>query len=259
MLESELPFYGLGMPEVVKRGLGRMLDRLIPRRATHVLTVNDDIRNALIASKAVLPDSATTVPNGVEFAHFSGAVRSTGGTARAGRLIFTGNLAPYQGIDLMLKAFAKVVRVLNHVELHIVTGDSFHPYVELARMLCVNERLRFFPDDFGSLPLHLANADVALNPRTRCDGVPQKLLNYMAAGRAIVSFAGSARHLEHGYSGWIVPDDDIDGFARGAVELLSNRELASKLGAAAASYVHEKLGWDRSAQVAENAYLAVLR
>jgi glycosyltransferase involved in cell wall biosynthesis len=260
MLESELPHYRLGMPAIVKRALGRLLDDHIPQRAAHVMAVSDLIRTALIARGTVLPERITTVPNGVEFAHFATAARAAHREAGARRrVIFTGNLAPYQGINLMLKAFAKVVRALGDIELHIVTGDTFQPYRPLALALGVNHLLRFSPDDFRSLPLHLAAADVALNPRGHCAGVPMKLLNYMASGRAVVSCAGSARHLEHGHSGWIVPDGDVDGLAGGMVELLTNRELASRLGTTAEAVMRDTFSWDRSGQLAEQGYLAVVK
>ena len=44
---------------------------------------------------------------------------------------------------------------------------------------------------------YLAAADVALNPRVHSSGTPQKLLNYMAAAKPVVSFEGSAKGLTH--------------------------------------------------------------
>ena len=56
---------------------------------------------------------------------------------------------------------------------------------------------------------------IALNPRVDCDGLPVKLLNYMATGRAIVSFAGSAEILEHEQTGLVVPSGDTPGVCFG--------------------------------------------
>jgi glycosyltransferase involved in cell wall biosynthesis len=63
----------------------------------------------------------------------------------------------------------------------------------------------------------------------------------------------------HGHSGWIVPDGDVDGLAAGILELLTNRELASRLGTTAEAVIRDTFSWDRSAQLAEQGYLAVVK
>ena len=55
-----------------------------------------------------------------------------------------------------------------------------------------------------------------------CDGIPQKLLNYMAAGKGIVCSAGSAKLLEHERTGLIVPNGDVDAFAAAIVRLAAD-------------------------------------
>ena len=65
-------------------------------------------------------------------------------------------------------------------------------------------------------------------PRVECPGLPQKLLNYMAAGKAIVSFAGSAKLLEHEVTGLIVPNRDIAAFAKAIVRLSDDPTLSRR-------------------------------
>jgi len=169
-------------------------------------------------------------------------------------LIFTGNLAPYQGIDLMLLALRKVLDRRSDVRLKIVTQSSFEQYDALARELGITGSIDVVLAPFEEIPGLLAGATVAVNPRTDCDGIPVKLLNYMAAGKPVLSFAGSAPGVRHRETGWLVPDGDIDGFAEGALTLLANTELADALGRNAKQFVEAKHSWERSAEMAEGVY-----
>jgi glycosyltransferase involved in cell wall biosynthesis len=83
---------------------------------------------------------------------------------------------------------------------------------------------------FEELPNLLAGATIAVNPRIDCDGIPVKLLNYMAAGKPVLSFAGR-QPVRHRQTGWLVPDGDVDGFAEGALTLIGNTELMTCVGA----------------------------
>lgn len=78
------------------------------------------------------------------------------------------------------------------------------------------------PAELARLPSQLTSADVLVNPRTKCPGVPMKLLNYMASGAPIVSFEGSSRYLVDGQSGIVVPNEDVRSFAAGVLGLLAD-------------------------------------
>lgn len=252
LLESELPFYGMSMLQRVKRTLGRALDRHLPPRASHVVAVTDELRDKLLVNGLPAGD-VTVITNGVECEHFDVPVPSRS-DAHPPKLIFTGNLAAYQGIELMLHAFAEVRRQRDGVRLHIMSDSSFEPYEAMAQTLGIREAIDLERADFNVLPQRLAEADVALNPRTQCEGIPQKLLNYMAAGKPIVSFEGSARGLIHRRRGWVVPDGDIQGFAAGILTLLTDQALAQRIGSNARRYVFSELSWDSVARRAETVY-----
>ena len=67
---------------------------------------------------------------------------------------------------------------------------------------------------FEEIPHFLAAADVTVVPRPHCPGFPVKLLNYMAAGKPIVVFAGSAMGLLHLLHAFLVGDHDWQGLDR---------------------------------------------
>src|SRR5207244_13162928 len=86
---------------------------------------------------------------------------------------------------------------------------------------------------YDEVRARLDAADVAVSPRAERSGFPMKLLNYMAAGKAIVASAGCAKGLRDGVSGRVVPDGDEGAFAAAVDELLSDRAARARRGAAA--------------------------
>jgi glycosyltransferase involved in cell wall biosynthesis len=79
----------------------------------------------------------------------------------------------------------------------------------------------------------LCQAHVLVAPRRESTGYPMKLLNYMAAGKAIVAVAGGAHGLRDGETARVVQDDDVEAFAGAVGDLLENPTQRHRLGAAA--------------------------
>ena len=254
LLETELPFYPLGLSRRAKQRLGRWLDHRLPGRADQVIAVTDTIRDKLLDSGVLAPERISVIGNGVAWEHFDRPPEPAGSGRPAVRTaIFAGNLAAYQGIDLMLRAFAELLRLRRDVQLRIITESPFEPYAGLAGALGIQDRIEVVRASFAELPAHLAAADVALNPRVECDGVPQKVLNYMAAAKPIVSFAGSAKLLRHEDNALVVPDGDVAAFAGAVHRLLEDDYLAGRLGANARQLVRGQ-SWAAVAERVEAVY-----
>jgi glycosyltransferase involved in cell wall biosynthesis len=252
---SELPLYPLGLPAGVKRTLGIWMDRRIPRLADHTVTVTETIRNRLITDGRMPATDVTVISNGSEFEHFDPAKSPRPAGSHSPTLVFTGNLAEYQGIDLMLKAFAQVVPRVPGVRLLIGSDSPFSPYEALASELGVRDRIDLVDSPaFAELPALLARGDVALNPRVDCDGIPVKLLNYMAAARPVVSFDTSAPGVTHGSTGWLAASGDVGAFADGIVKLLQDPGTARSIGDAARGFVAANYRWPVVAERCEALY-----
>jgi len=256
LLTSELPLYPMPLlPAAVKRWAAAAGDRRLPSWADHVAVVTERIRGKLLETKAVSAERVSLVPNGVETDLFAVPGHNGGRSAsKQPTLIFTGNLAPYQGIDLLLSAFQRVLARRQDARLQIVTDWSFDDYAPLARDLGISSAIDLVQAPFAEVPRLLAGADIAVNPRVDCDGIPVKLLNYMAASRPVVSFMSSAPGLRHRETGWLVRDGDVDGLARGALTLLDDVELARRLGRNARRFVEAEHSWGRSADRCEEIY-----
>lgn len=254
LLQSELPYYRTGLPGHLAASIGRLLDRRLPPRADHVITVSERMHDWLRENTPLASGEMSVVPNGVELAHFTTAGDVEVSQDASPHIVFAGNLAGYQGIDLLLPAFATVLARYPRARLSLLTGSASHELRAPIEALGLGDAVRFSDPDYADLPARLGEADVLVNPRIDCDGIPQKLLNYMAAGRPIVSFEGSATLLEHEVNALVVPDGDIEGFAHAVLRLLQSPGLAQALGRAAQEKVVGGYGWNKVAERVEAVY-----
>src|SRR6059036_1999944 len=160
---------------------------------------------------------------------FASLTMATPTDSSDGLVCYAGNLDGYQNLGFLLRSFARVRARVPAARLVLVTHAApgalrraVGPGVEIVRAVSYDE-----------VRARLDAADVAVSPRAERSGFPMKLLNYMAAGKAIVASTGSAKGLRDGVSGRIVPDGDEGAFAAAVVELLSDRVARARLGAAA--------------------------
>jgi glycosyltransferase involved in cell wall biosynthesis len=256
MLSSELPSYGPSFTRRIVSTVGRWFDGLLPGAADHVASVTTDIRDRLTDRHRLQPERISVVTNGVETACFK--VDAQPRTDGITRLIYTGTLAPYQDVDLLLEAFAVAHRQRPDLRLCMAVSSPFGPYEALANKLGIRDAIELIPDSFEDLPRQLADATIAVLPRMHCDGIPQKLLNYMAAGKGIVSSAGSAKLLEAEQTGLVVANGDVNAFAAAIVRLAADPVLRERLGTAAREYVERNYSWDHAAERLERIYQRIV-
>jgi glycosyltransferase involved in cell wall biosynthesis len=173
-------------------------------------------------------------------------------------VIFTGNLAPYQGVDLLLKSFATLHARRANMRLMIVSDSSFAPFEALSQQLGIHAAVEVRQVPFPEQPALLAAAAVAVNPRVQCDGIPQKLLNYMAAGMPIATFEGSAGPVRHGVTGLRVTNGDTAAMANAIERLLTDHTMARKLGDNAREQARRDFSWAGVAERVEHVYRDVI-
>jgi len=258
LLSSELPHYSLGLPKGLLRLIGDALDRMLPKRADHIVAVTNGIRNRLMHEIGIPAGKITTVYTGAEAELFR--VTATPDPRITERtLIYTGTLEQYQRIDLMLMAFRRVLNQQPDVRLKIVSDTPLDAYASLIRDLELRGHVDLVHADYFQLPEMLHSAMIALSPRVVCDGLPMKVLNYMATGRAIVAFAGSAEIIEHDRTGIVVEDNDVEAFSAAILRLLDEPQRAQELGRNARARVEEFFVWKSAVMALEKIYSGLLR
>jgi glycosyltransferase involved in cell wall biosynthesis len=150
--------------------------------------------------------------------------------------MYVGNLEPYQGIDLLLQSFARVLERVADVQLVIVGGADrdIETYRATCRRLGIASRVRFLGRrPVHELGAHLAAADVLVSPRLRGNNTPMKLYSYLHSGKALVAtdLPTHTQVLDPSVAMLAAPHPD--GFAEALTRVILDRALRETLGAAA--------------------------
>lgn len=261
-MKDELPTYNFIKPRKLAEILGRALDYVVPRGADMVTVVSDEL-GAYQAQRGIPGKRIRVVPAGVNvamFAHADGArICERHGLAGVPIIMYTGAFEQFQRIDYLLQAMRWVVRHNPRAHLLLV-GNVKHAanlkkYTDMAGELGIGANTTFLESvPLGELPDYLAAADVAVVPRPDCPGHPVKLLNYMAAAKAIASFRGGGKGLHHMHNAYLAPDHDCEALGRGIDFLLDHAELARSLGKRAQETIQGIFDWDTLARGIEVLY-----
>jgi glycosyltransferase involved in cell wall biosynthesis len=109
----------------------------------------------------------------------------------------------------------------------------------------------------------LAAADIVAIPSVvdragNVDGLPNTLLEAMAAGRAVVAsrVAGIPDVITDGTDGLLVPPGDVEALRAALVRLSADDGLRARLGVAARAAAVRRHGWDATARGFEECYAA---
>jgi glycosyltransferase involved in cell wall biosynthesis len=231
--------------------VGRWVDSHLPRRADYCILLNDRAE-AYFRQRGV--ERLQVIPPGIDFeAGDADRVRQQFGDGPL--ILYSGNLDRYQDLHLLLEAFRLLAAERPDSRLILSTNAEPGLWQAQAEAMGIGGQTVFIPsDDFRVVRDLLAAADVAVCPRRTCLGFPIKLLNYMAAGRAIVASAGSACGLRHLEDGWVVDNGDVAGMAAAIAALLDDPVLARRLGENARRTVLREHTWERAVEAVEQIY-----
>ncbi|MEA2562776.1 MAG: hypothetical protein QOH06_4280 [Acidobacteriota bacterium] len=161
-------------------------------------------------------------------------------------VLYTGTFESYQGLPELMAAIPHVLAEVPEASFVLVgASESGGTSIERGHAALVRAgSLRVVKrQPRERIPAYLAMADVVVSPRAYGDNLPLKVFDYLSAGKAIVatdipahrSVLNEERAL---LTGLWSPD-----LARGIVRLLSDRELATRLGTAGRAYSLERFGW----------------
>ncbi len=167
-------------------------------------------------------------------------------------ICFVGNLAPWQGVEYLVKAAPSILSRSPECRFLIV-GDGVmkNNLLKLCRELGVEDRFIFTGViAYDRVPLYINASDTCTAPfifaRNAKIGLsPLKLYEYMACGKPVVAsdISGVSDVLEASEGGIPVLPENPDALAEGILKLLENPDLRTKLGSKGLSYVTENYSW----------------
>lgn len=217
-------------------------------RMAHTFTCSPLDRESFIARYGATPDRVTVVPNGVDFAAYSGGPERPGVSDKLlsqlqGRtvLFFMGQLT-YQpnteAIRWMARFLAPALESLapGRFAILVCGGGNIPADCSAPSMLFAG----YVSDD--QLRAYQARADICLAPIRTGSGTRLKILEYMASGKPVVSTAKGAEGIDYS-ADHEIRIVDLDSFPKALVSLADDPARMSSMGQAARQLVRTRYDW----------------
>ncbi|QLH25403.1 glycosyltransferase family 4 protein [Streptomyces sp. Rer75] len=244
------------------------LERRTYRAADIVLATNESYRDVAVRRGGRRPEDVFVVRSAPAIDRFQPVPPET--ELKRGKpylLCYLGVMGPQDGVDYALRALAKLRDEIGRTDWHAVfvgAGDAFDAMVELSRRLGLSEQVQFtgrIPD--ADLVRYLSTADVCLSPDPRNPlndvSTMNKVLEYMAMGRPIVSFDLREARVSAGDAAVYAPANDEAQFAGLIALLLDDPEKRARMGKLGQERISGPLSWRNSQASLLAAYAAACR
>jgi PEP-CTERM/exosortase A-associated glycosyltransferase len=179
---------------------------------------------------------------------------------------FIGSFYRYEGLDLLIDAFAHISTAMPESVLLLVGGGEIEKDLkEKAKNLGLNERV-IFPGRISHdrIPGVYALIDVLVYPRYSMRltelVTPLKPLEAMAMGKALVAsdIGGHRELIRNNETGLLFPSDNKFALAESIEFLLKNHGLREKIERQVIEWVKENHTWDKTTSVYTEMYAKAL-
>jgi glycosyltransferase involved in cell wall biosynthesis len=264
LMSDELPTYGFIKPAFAARLVARFLDWFVPLFPDYIVALTKELRDHML-KRGISPERLAHVPCGVSLELFdrTDPNRLRNGYGSRPIVMYTGVNCAFQRIDYLLRAFSLVAKEEPAALLMVVSPLASEPDLECNQALALSLNIAkdvvwVQSQALADLPDYLALANVTVIPRPGVPGHPIKLLNYMAAGKPTVCFAGAAKGVRDMRDALVIPDHDWQQMGNAIVKLLRDPVLAKKLGTNARATVASTLSWPYLCPKIEAVYAAMM-
>lgn len=213
------------------------LDAWALRRAAAVLTVCETLSERARAIAPGVPifqieDAPNVLPPADEIAARA-EVRARWSLPPGELVVYTGNLEPYQGVDLLIGAAIRVLGSHPGAVFLVVGGDG-------ERVSALRRLADRAPDPSrivltgarpeAEMPSVLAAADVLVSPRALGSNAPLKLYSYLSAGKPIVVTDRRVHTQIVSADEAVLAEPSVEGLAGAIAGLLEAPERRAELG-----------------------------
>lgn len=199
-----------------------------------VITICDDLARVIEEKDVAVPHRMieNTADDRKVFSADGFDARERWGLEHKEVVLYTGTFEAYQGLDLLVDAFAILAN--NRPEAHLLmvggTREQVDGYSELVNSRSLADRVTFTGTVHPSeIPAYIAASNLIVSPRSSGTNTPLKIYGYMRTGKPIVATDRwtHTQILSQG-TAKLVPAD-AEGLSRGMLDILRNKEEAERL------------------------------
>jgi glycosyltransferase involved in cell wall biosynthesis len=239
----------------------RWAERMATASSDVTVSVTPQIASYLVTRFHCAPGRIKTIGNGVNSERFH-PIRDPAlleewrerlGIKKGDRVVaFVGNLAPWQGVDILIESGLRILARMERVKFLIV-GDG---------MMKGSLQGRAMESGFGgsfiftgmisyeTVPVLINTADICVAPfiarRNRETGVsPLKVFEYLACGKPVIaSRIEGLEMIERAGTGLLVKPDDPGDLENALLRLLNEQEQLEEMGRKGSEIARKELSWE---------------
>lgn len=166
---------------------------------------------------------------------------------------YVGSLSPWQGLEVLLDAFASKM-IANNVKLLLVgNGSMYRTLLDQTRKLGITHKVIFIGETvYSNIPTYISACKVLVAPKLYLPSgySPLKVYEYLSCGRPIIaSRVNGLKFIEEQGVGLNFPAGNSDKLAACIERILSLNEAEwLSMGNNARNLALENFSWDKSAQ-----------
>jgi glycosyltransferase involved in cell wall biosynthesis len=235
------------------------------RRADALFVVSGALKQYYVDRHRLPPDKIFVVPNGADTGAFRPDTPPDPEFPRDERrplIGYVGSFQPWHDLGRLGRIIEEVGQARPAARFLMVgAGEGVEKL--RAETSLGPERLAFTGRvEHGRVPGLTASLDIGMLAEAAYYQCPLKVVEWMAAGKAIVAPGYPPLHelIEDGREGLLFPPGDFAAMREALLCLVDDAELRRRLGAAAAARAHSSLSWrDNAQRVAEACYWAIDR
>ncbi len=235
------------------------------QRADALFVVSGALKQYYLERHGLPAEKIFVVPNGADTARFRPDTppdpEFPRETSRP-RIGYVGSFQAWHALDLLGKVIETVGRERPQSRFLMVGAGEGVARLR-AETTLGDDRLVFTGRvEHARVPGLVASLDIGLLAEAAYYQCPLKVVEWMAAGKAIVAPGYPPLHelIEDGQEGLLFPPGDLAAMQAALLRLVDDRELRERLGAAAARRAHSSLSWsDNARRVVEACSFAIVR
>lgn len=174
-------------------------------------------------------------------------------------IAFIGNLAPWQGVNILLESAFQLLRNEGNLKFLIVGTGSLRGFLE-KRVVNSGYGNKFIFTGmikYEEIPFLINIADICVAPfisrRNRTTGVsPIKIFEYMACGKPIItSKIGGLEFIEKEEVGCLIEPEDVISLREGLLDLMKHSQKRVNMGNNGFRIAREKFDWKLKSNLIE--------
>jgi len=207
------------------------------------------------------PEKTVVFPWGVDLEHFSPSTNHWSLNTDHFTLFCNRSWETRYGVDVLARAFVKVARQNEHVDLILLNGGSQSGHLrQILQNGGVLDRVTFGGQiSQTDLPRWYHMADVYISP-SHVDGSSVSLMEALACGLPclVSDIPANQEWVVENENGWLFRDGDADHLAEKILAAISQRDNLSQIGRASRWSAEMRADWKKNAEVLMNTYRSLM-